>query len=67
MHTDRVRAAEIGAWVLAVATLGFVLGLTSFAGWTALAVVSLVPLAVILRLRSAASPSMSESIRDFLR
>ena len=67
MHTDRLRAAEIGAWFLAVVTLGFVLGVTSFAGWTALAVVSLVPLAVILRLWSAASPSISESIRDVLR
>ena len=67
MHTDRVRAVEIGAWVLAVGTLGFLLGVTSFAGWIALAVVSLVPLAVILRLWSAASSSMSESIRDVLR
>ena len=67
MSFERVRAAGIGAWVLAVSTLGFVLGLTSLAGWTALAVVSLVPLAIILRLRSAASPSMSESIRDVLR
>jgi len=67
MQTDRVRAAEIGGWILAVGILGFALGLTSFAGWTALAVVSLVPLAVMLRLWSAASPGMSQRIRDVLR
>ena len=67
MQTDRLRAAEIGGWILALGILGFALGLTSFAGWTALAVVALAPLVVILRRWSAASPGMSQRIRDVLR
>jgi hypothetical protein len=67
MQTDRVGAAEIGGWILAVGILGFALGLTSFAGWTALAVVALAPLVVILRRWSAAWPGMSQRIRDVLR
>ena len=53
MHPDRVNAALIGVWVLVVGTLGVGLGLTTFAGWTALVVVSLVPPAIVLRLCSA--------------
>lgn len=60
-------SAVIAAWVLAVALLGVGLGLASFAGWTALAVVSLVPPAIVVRLWSAPSPSMLESIREVLR
>ena len=43
MQTDYMKAAVIAAWILAVGTLGFGFGVTSFAGWTALAVLSLVP------------------------
>ena len=67
MQTDYMKAAVIAAWILAVGTLGFGFGVTSFAGWTALAVLSLVPPAVMLRLWGAPSPSMSETIRDVLR
>lgn len=67
MHTDLVKAALIAAWILAVGTLGVGVGVTSFAGWAALAVLSLVPPAVLLRLSRAPAPSMSESIRDVLR
>ena len=67
MPTHFVKAAVIAAWILAVGTLGFGFGVTSFAGWTVLAVLSLVPPAVMLRLWNAPSPSMSETIRDVLR
>jgi hypothetical protein len=61
MQTDHVKAALIAAWILAVG------GATSFAGWTVVAVLSLVPPAIMMRLWTAPAPSMSESIRDVLR
>jgi hypothetical protein len=67
MQTDYVKATLMAAWVLAVVTLGYVSGATSFAAWIALAVVSLGPPVVMVRLWSAPTPSMSESIRDVLR
>jgi hypothetical protein len=67
MPTDYMKTVLIGVWVVAAGILGFALGVTSFAGWAALAVLSLVPPAVVLRLWSAPAPSMSESIRDVLR
>ena len=67
MHTDFVKAALMAAWVVAVGALGYMSGTTSFAGWTLLAVVSLMPPALMARLWSAPSPSMSETIREVLR
>jgi hypothetical protein len=67
MHTDHVKAALIGAWILAVGVLGYILGTTSLAGWTVLAVVSVIPPVVIMRLWRAPSQSMSESIREVIR
>ncbi len=67
MRTDFVKTALMGAWVLAVGALGYMSGTTSFAGWTLLAVVSLVPPALMVRLWSAPSPSMSEAIGEVLR
>jgi hypothetical protein len=67
MQTDYVKAALVGAWILIVGALGFAFGVTSFAGWAALAVLSLVTPAVMLRLWRTPSPSMSETIRDVLR
>ena len=67
MHTDHVKAALIGAWILAVGVLGYILGTTSLAGWTVLAVVSVIPPVVIMRLWRAPSQSMSESIREVMR
>jgi hypothetical protein len=67
MQTDFVKAALMAAWVVAVGALGYMSGTTSFAGWTLLAVVSLVPPALMVRLWSAPSPSMSETIRKVLR
>lgn len=67
MQTDYVKTTLMVAWVLAVAALGYASGTTSFAGWTLVAVLSLVPVLVMMRLWSAPSPSMSETIRDVLR
>jgi hypothetical protein len=67
MHTDYVKSTVIAAWVLSVGTLGLAFGITSIAGWAGLAVMSVVPPAVMLRLWQAPVPSMSETIRDVLR
>lgn len=67
MHTASVTAAVIGAWVLAVGTLGHVSGMTSLFAWSALALLSLVPPVVMVLLWSVHSPSMSETIREALR
>ena len=67
MHTDHVKAALIGAWILAVGVLGYLLGTTSLAGWTVLAIVSVIPPVVMMRLWRTPSQSMSESIREVIR
>lgn len=67
MQTEYVKAALMAAWILAVGVLGYVSGTTSFATWTFVAAISLVPPAVMLRLWSAPSPSTSETIREVLR
>jgi hypothetical protein len=67
MPNDYVKAALMAAWILAVGGLAYMWGTTSLVGWIVVAVVSLLPPAVALRLWSAPSPSMSESIRDVLR
>ena len=67
MQTDYVKAALMGIWILAVGILGYVSGTTSAAGWTVVAIVSLVPPAVMVRLWRVPSPTMSETIRDVLR
>jgi hypothetical protein len=67
MKTEHVKPALMAAWVLAVGALGYASGTTSFPGWTVVAVLSLVPPAVMVRLWSAPSPSMSETIREALR
>lgn len=61
-ETDFVKAALMAAWVVAVGALGYMSGTTFFAAWTLLAVVSLVPPALTVRLWSAPSP---EHVRDY--
>ena len=67
MQIDFVKAALMGAWVLAVGAFGYMSGAQSFAMWTLLAVVSLAPLVLMVRLWSTPPPTMSESIRKALR
>jgi hypothetical protein len=67
MHTDHVKAALIGTWILTVGVLGYVAGATSFIGWTVVAGMAFTPPVVMMRLWSPPSESMSESIREVLR
>jgi hypothetical protein len=67
MRTDYVKAALIAVWMLAVGVLGYVLGATSFVGWTVLAAMALTPPVVVMRLWNPPSQSMSECIREALR
>ena len=67
MQNDHVKAALMGAWILAVGALGYMSGVTSLAAWTAFALLALGPTAVIARLWSAPAPTTSETIRDVLR
>lgn len=67
MQTDFVKAALTGAWILAVGAFGYLSGTGSFAGWTLLAVVSLAPPVLMVRLWSAPPPTMSETIQNVLR
>jgi hypothetical protein len=64
MQTQYVKAALIAAWILAVCALAYWSGARSFTWWTVVAILSLVPAAIILRLWREPSPSMSESIRE---
>jgi hypothetical protein len=67
MQTNFVKAALMGAWVLSAGAFGYMSGITSVAGWTLLAVVSLVPPVFLGRLWNVPSPTMSETIRKALR
>ncbi|HTM04551.1 MAG TPA: hypothetical protein VL173_13665 [Vicinamibacterales bacterium] len=67
MHTDHVKVALMGSWIVAIGALGYLAGVTSFAAWAALTVISLAPPAVMARLWNKPAPSMSESIQDALR
>ena len=67
MQTDVVKAALTGTWVLVVLAFGYMSGTSSFAGWTLLAMVSLAPPVLMVRLLSTPSPTMSETIRNVLR
>ena len=67
MHTNHVRVAWIGTWIVAVGALGYISGATSLVAWAALTVLSLAPPAVMARLWSAPASSMSESIQNVLR
>ena len=67
MQTDLVKAELTGAWILAVGAFGYMSGTTSLTGWTVLALVSLAPPVLMVRLWRAPSPTMSETIRNVLR
>jgi hypothetical protein len=67
MKIEYVKPGLMAAWVVAVGALAYSSGTTSFPGWTVVAVLSLVPPAVMVRFWNTNSPSMSETIRDVLR
>jgi hypothetical protein len=61
-----MKAVLMGAWVLSAGAFGYILGTTSLAGWTLLAVASLAPPLLMARLWSPPQ-TMSEAIREVLR
>ena len=67
MQTNLVKAALMGAWVLAVGAFGYMSGAASFAVWALLAVISLAPPVLMGRLWSVPPQTMSETIRKELR
>ena len=67
MQTDLMKAALMGAWVLAVGAFGYMSGTTSLAGWTLLALVLLSPPVLMMRFWGAPAVTMSEAIRKELR
>ena len=67
MQSDQVKAALMGAWILAVGVLAYISDPTSPAGWTILAAVAVAPPLVMMRLWRVPPQSMSESIREVLR
>ena len=67
MQTDYVKAVLIGVWALAVGVLGYVVGATTFMGWTLLAAMALTPPVVMMRFWGTPAQSMSERIREALR
>ena len=67
MQTDQVKAAVVGAWILAVGVVGYISGITSLAGWTVLTAVAVTPPIIMMRLWRVPSQTVSESIRDVLR
>lgn len=67
MQTDYVKAAVMASWILAVGGLGYGFGTTSIAGWALVAMLSVLPPVLLIRLSSEPSPSMSETIRKALR
>jgi hypothetical protein len=67
MQTHYVKATLTATWVLAVGGLAYLSGATSFAGWTGVAILSLVPPAIMMRLWNAPARTTSESIREVLR
>jgi hypothetical protein len=67
MQTNYLKAALMTGWVLAVGILLYAFGTTSLAGVTLVAVLSLMPVAVMARLWRAPAPTMSETIRNVLR
>lgn len=67
MKTDQLKAAVMGAWVLAVGVLAYISDPTSLTGWTVLAAVAVIPPVVMMKLWHVPSQSTSESIREALR
>jgi hypothetical protein len=67
MPTNFVKAALMGAWVLAVGAFGYMSGAASVVGWTLLAVISLAVPVLMGRFWTAPPQTMSETIRKELR
>jgi hypothetical protein len=67
MQSEHIKAALAAAYLAVILGLGIAIGVSSVSGWIVLTVVGLAPAAVLARLWSAPSQTMSESIRQALR
>ena len=67
MQSEHIKAALAAAYLAVILGLGIAIGVSSVSGWIVLTVVALAPAAVLARLWSAPSQTMSESIRQALR
>jgi hypothetical protein len=67
MQTEYVQAMLTGVWMLFIGVLGYVAGITSLVGWTALLALALTPAVIMMRFWGAPARTMSETIQDVLR
>ena len=67
MQTEYTQAMLTGVWMLFIGALGYVAGITSLVGWTALLALALTSAVIMKRFRGAPARTMSEAIQDVLR
>ena len=67
MQTEYTQTMLTGAWMLFIGALGYIAGITSLVGWTALLALALTPALIIKRFWGAPARTMSETIQDALR
>ena len=67
MPLKYIKVTLAAVWVLAMCAGGFVVGVTSGAGWTILAALAVLPALALLRLWTDPPPTMSDSIQKALR
>jgi len=64
MKHEHLKAAVVGAWVLAWIVVASMVDVSSPTGWFVLVGSGVVPPLMLLRLWRPATPTMSEAIRD---
>ncbi len=67
MQNYQMKAAVVGAWMLACGAMALLVHVSSVAGWAALIGLGILPPLMFLRLWRPPVPSMSESIREVLK
>ena len=69
MHTELLKTAIVGGWVLGLGVLAFSVNVTSLGAWTVLVGLGALPPLIMLKMWDPTGPaeSMSESIRDAIK
>jgi hypothetical protein len=67
MQHKQMKAAVIGAWVLACGVIAMLLNVSSTTGWIVLIASAVVPPLVLLQMWRPPEQTMSESIREALK
>lgn len=67
MQTEYTQAILMAVWMLFIGALGYVAGITSLVGWTALLALALTPAVILKRFWGGPARTMSETIQDVLR